>query len=85
MTAYKVVLAPQAQRALAGLVPERRRAVHEAMRGPLSTTPLAVGTPEGTGPDALRKLAVASAGVTIGYRVINAQVEVRVVSLLGWP
>lgn len=33
MTAYKVVLAPQAQRALAGLVPERRRAVHEAMRG----------------------------------------------------
>ncbi|MFJ9434565.1 hypothetical protein ACIRQY_33610 [Streptomyces sp. NPDC101490] len=55
------------------------------MRGPLSTTPLAVGTPEGSGPDALRKLAVASAGVTIGYRVIDAQVEVRVVWLLGWP
>ncbi|MER7048903.1 hypothetical protein [Streptomyces jumonjinensis] len=55
------------------------------MRGTLSTNPLAVGTPEGTGPGTLRKLAVASAGVTIGYRVIDAQVEVRVVWLLGWP
>ncbi|MCM2390753.1 hypothetical protein [Streptomyces albipurpureus] len=55
------------------------------MRGQLSTNPLAVGTPEGSGPDALRKLAVKSAGVTIGYRVIDARVEVRVVWLLGWP
>ncbi|MFI6530730.1 hypothetical protein [Streptomyces uncialis] len=82
---YKVVLAPQAQRALAGLAPERRRAVHETMRGKLSTNPLSVGTTEGTGPDALRKLPVAPAGVTIGHRVIDAQVEVRVVRLLGWP
>ncbi|MEU9607460.1 hypothetical protein [Streptomyces sp. NPDC048057] len=55
------------------------------MRGTLTMNPLAVGTSEGTGPDALRELAVASAGVTIGYRVVDARVEARVGWVLGWP
>ncbi|WP_445399511.1 prevent-host-death family protein [Streptomyces sp. LE64] len=45
MTTYKVVLNPQAQHALAGLVPKRRRAIREAMRGPLITRGLLVHGP----------------------------------------
>ncbi|MFI5617884.1 hypothetical protein [Streptomyces sp. NPDC051567] len=51
----------------------------------MSQRPLAVGTPEGKGTDALRKLALESAGVTIGYRVVADRVEVRVVWLIGHP
>ncbi|MFD4833584.1 hypothetical protein GT204_17695 [Streptomyces sp. SID4919] len=83
---YKVTLDEDAKRGMAQLTPARRRAVHEAMQGPLAARPLTVGrVKSGSGPTALRVLALESAGVSIGYRVYNDRVEVTVVWLLGHP
>ncbi|WP_406399929.1 hypothetical protein [Streptomyces uncialis] len=82
----KVFLEEDAKRGMAQLTPARRRAVHEAMPGPLASRPLAVGrVRSGRGRDALRVRALESAGVPIGYRVFEDKVEVTVVWLIGHP
>ncbi|MDT0322680.1 hypothetical protein [Streptomyces millisiae] len=75
-----------ARRGMASLTPARRRAVNDAVRGPLATRPLTIGELfEGTGPTALRRLVLTPAGVSIGYRVFADRVEVRLVWLIGHP
>ncbi|WP_329564429.1 hypothetical protein OG711_38615 (plasmid) [Streptomyces uncialis] len=83
---YRVVYSAKAKRDMAGLTAQRRQAVLQAERGPLAQRPLQVGKEfEGSGPGALRRLALADAGVSIGYRVYTDRVEVELVWLLGWP
>ncbi|MCU4750282.1 hypothetical protein [Streptomyces sp. G-5] len=83
---YKVVVMDDARRGMANLTPARRRAVNDAVVGPLTTNPLGVGEVyQGQGADALRRLVLNHEGVSIGYRVFTDRVEVRIVWLIGHP
>ncbi|GAB2933818.1 hypothetical protein [Streptomyces mayteni] len=83
---YQVEVMSDARRGMASLTPTRRRAVNDAVRGPLATHPLSTGELfEGLGPTALRRLVLPHAGVSIGYRVFPDRVEVRLVWLIGHP
>ncbi|MFE7130296.1 hypothetical protein ACFVIM_05515 [Streptomyces sp. NPDC057638] len=79
---YKVVLLPSASQALADLQPAQRRAVHEAIRGPLARRPLDVGTSSGP---SLRTLVLKDAGVSLKYRVYPDHVEVQIVWIFSGP
>ncbi|MFI9206422.1 hypothetical protein [Streptomyces sp. NPDC053048] len=83
---YKVMVGPDARRGMASLAPEQRRAVNDAVRGPLADRPLDVGQEhEGRGPGALRMLVLERARVSVGYRVYVDRVEVEIVWLIGHP
>ncbi|MEV8476194.1 hypothetical protein [Streptomyces sp. NPDC051173] len=83
---YRVTYTDDARRGIGGLAPDQRRAVLDAERGVLATQPYEVGTEfEGRGPNALRRLVLDKARVSIGYRVFPDRVEVTVVWLIGFP
>lgn len=83
---YKVLLLDDARRGMASLTTTRRKAVHEAVTGSLSTRPVDVGeASEGRGPTALRRLVLEDAGVSVLYRIFPDPVEVHIVWLIGHP
>ncbi|MEO3756353.1 hypothetical protein [Streptomyces sp. B6B3] len=83
---YKVTYLPDARRGIGALTQAQRHAVMAAERGVLATRPNQVGEViEGRGPNALRRLVLEKARVSIGYRVYEAVVHVEIVWLIGHP
>ncbi|GAB2891381.1 type II toxin-antitoxin system RelE family toxin [Streptomyces mayteni] len=82
---YKVSYSSDAQRGIGTLTPQQRKAVMDAERT-LAHRPREVGEVyEGSGPQALRRLVLPAARVSIGYRVHDHTVQVVVVWLIGHP